>query len=191
MAKKNGNNNDGQAILPGFEPSPAITNFGIVSVVLGTGSVKGDFVAATQATDLSMLTPQRWAEAFGLALVKLCDGDVRKIDNVVDLAYEQFWAERCAREKDAALGYAKLPDAGEEALRDARSVLLVRMTGHGFTFPIAALAELGKEQIEQAGEWLDAMDDWQSAASESGKQPAMPKFILKHAERLNGTAANT
>lgn len=189
MARKQ--NGDGQAILPGFEPNPAITNFGIVSVALGTGSVKGDFVAATQANDLSMLTPERWAEAFAGILVKLCDGDLRKINNLADLAYEHFWAERRAREADAKIGYAKLPDAGEDALREARATLLVRMTGHNFTVPIAAMAEWGNEQIEQAGEWLNAIDEWKAGGADD-QPPEMPEFILEHSEWLNAAdpAAN-
>lgn len=117
MAKKV--NGDGQATLPGFDPNPAITNFGIVSVSLGTGVVKGDFIAATQANDIALLNSERWAEAFAGALVKLCDGDLRKINNLADMAYEVFWAERRAREKDAELGYAKLPDKETKKLREA------------------------------------------------------------------------
>lgn len=185
MAKKSGNNNEGQMNL--FPFNPAIKNFGITSAALGTGIVKGDFVAATEANDLSMLTPERWAEAHAEQLVKLLGGDLNAITGKMEAAYEAFWAERRARDADAKLGYAKLPDAELEALREARSVLLVRMTGHGFTLPVAALAKWGQEQIEQASEWLDAIDDWKAGGA-AGQPPAMPEFILANAGWLNATA---
>lgn len=112
MAKKNSNvttiSGEQFALFP---VNPAIKNFGITCVQLGTGAIKGDFVAATEATDLSMLTPQRWAEAHAQQLVQLLDGDLKAINRAVDAAYEELWAERRAREEDAKIGYAKLPTA--------------------------------------------------------------------------------
>lgn len=189
MAKKTSEKEQG--ILPGFEPNPAIKNFGLISETLGTGVVKGTFLAATEANDLSMLTSERWAEAAAGYMVKLMGGDLWRIRQKVDAACEEFWAEQRARENDAQIGYAKLRDAELEALREARATLLVRMTGHNFTVPISALAEWGNEQTEQADEWLDAIDEWNEGGA-NGPQPQMPEFILEHAEWLSvdKTAAN-
>jgi len=171
MAKKT--NGDEQETLPGFELNPAIKNFGLTQETLGTGVVKGNFVAATEANDLSMLTPERWAEAAAGYMVKLLGGNILRIQQKVDAAYETFWAEQRARENDAQIGYAKLPDPELEILREARSRLLARMAGHNFTVPIAVLSGWGQEQIVLADEWLDAIDEWKEGGA-NGPQPIMP-----------------
>jgi hypothetical protein len=122
MAKKT--NGDGQPWLPGFEPSPAIRNFGLTSVKLGTGVVTGDFAAATEATDLAMLTPERWAEAHAAQLVKLCGGDWLRAHHLLLVAHGEFEAEREARAAVAGgtvvefRGARDASDGGAEAARE-------------------------------------------------------------------------
>jgi hypothetical protein len=78
--KRNGNGQDDQAILPGFELNPEIKGFGIGQIKgIGGGTVEGMFTAATEANDTAMLTTDQWANAAAGWLVKLCGGNLRLI----------------------------------------------------------------------------------------------------------------
>ncbi|MEI6661606.1 MAG: hypothetical protein WCL01_05740 [Comamonadaceae bacterium] len=73
-----------------FDINPAIRNLGILDIHLSGGMLKGSFAAATEANDIALLTPERWAAAFAEYLIKTCKGDPDKAHRVIDDAFEEL-----------------------------------------------------------------------------------------------------
>jgi len=73
-----------------FDVNPEIGNLGIHNIQLSGGKLTGTFVAATQANDIALLTPERWAAAFAEYLIKTCKGNPDKAHHMIDDAFDEL-----------------------------------------------------------------------------------------------------
>jgi hypothetical protein len=192
MAKKNGNGQGDQAVLPGFELNPEIKSFGIGQIKgIGGGTVEGTFVATTEANDTAMLTTDRWADAAAGWLVKLCGGNLHLVLEKADIAYERFWAEIRAREKDAEIGYARtsnkpapaaeLAGEKEKPLPEGVGDFLAAL---GLQVSADVITGWTDGEIAEVRTWLEAA----KAAQESGQEfrEPMPACLADNVGWLNG-----
>jgi hypothetical protein len=90
-----------------FPFDPAIKNLGVVDVKLKGGALDVTMLAATEATDLSMIQPEQWAKAAAAWLVRLTSDKEGLADAYLEAAKSQFFEELEARAADEDLGYAK------------------------------------------------------------------------------------
>jgi hypothetical protein len=90
-----------------FPYDPEIKNLGVVDVKLKGGALDITMMAATQATDLSMIKPEQWAKAAAGWLVRLTNGNDGMADAYLNAAQSEFAQEAAAREADELIGYAR------------------------------------------------------------------------------------
>lgn len=189
MAKKTAQ----QETLIGFELNPEIKNLGIKSVQLGAGVVKADVVATTQANDITMLTPERWAEAYAGALVKLCGGNLFLIQKTVDKAYEEDQAERRAREADEEIGYGRTNRNRTvidfPSVKENLSLVSDLLSDLGVTGVTPTIMEAWSPfDIVKVKAWVQ---DYIQARNERKDLPVMPDILVKHQEWLNARSPET
>ena len=90
-----------------FPYDPEIKNLGVIDVSLKGGALDIKMMAATQATDLSMIKPEQWAKAVAGWLVRLTNGQIGLSDAYLSAAQSEFAQEAAAREADELIGYAR------------------------------------------------------------------------------------
>ena len=90
-----------------FPYDPEIKNLGVIDVSLKGGALDIKMMAATQATDLSMIKPEQWAKAAAGWLVRLTNGQIGLSDSYLSAAQSEFAQEAAARESDELIGYAR------------------------------------------------------------------------------------
>ena len=73
-----------------FEINPEIKNLGIQNIQLSGGKLTGSFVAATEANDIALLTPERWADALAEYLIKCCKGEEADAMRAVTEAFDRL-----------------------------------------------------------------------------------------------------
>lgn len=190
MAKKNGNKQDDQAILPGFELNPEIKGFGIGQIKgIGGGTVEGMFTAATEANDTAMLTTDQWANAAAGWLVKLCGGNLHLIQEKADIAFERFWAEIRARQKDEEIGYARTSNKPEAKLADEEEKPLIEgvkdsLAALGLQVSAEAITGWTDSEIAEVRTWFEAA----KVAKEGGQEfrEPMPACLVDNIGWLDG-----
>lgn len=77
--------------------NPEIKDISITSFDLKSGGqILGQLAAVTEATDLSQLTPERWARAAACWMVRLCDNDADQIRDHLIHARAAYQTEKHA-----------------------------------------------------------------------------------------------
>jgi hypothetical protein len=193
MAKKNGNGNgQGGEQFNLFPFNPAIKNLGVVDIKLKSGVVEATIVGATEANDLSMLTPARWAEGHIEAAVRILGGDWSQLYDLLGEKHAEFWVEQRARQADERIGYARISSTPEQAAAEMAGGA-ERQSVEGVHGALAALglqvsaetvAGWTESEIAEVRTWLEVA----RAVRESSQEfrAPMPACLADHVEWLDG-----
>lgn len=83
-----------------FVTNPEIKDISITSFDLKSGGqIQGQLAAVTEASDLSQLTPERWARAAACWMVRLCGNDPDQIRDHIAHAKAMYEQELRAMEE--------------------------------------------------------------------------------------------